>query len=98
MQGPYRPAQVVGCVITVGLLTGLLSMRWNPVVVAAGVTVGFWIVWTIQARSDDESGLYVIGAIGLLFGLVLGTSVAAAAGYWARSLLRRNRGRESVQT
>lgn len=88
-QGPYRPAQVVACAVTVGLLTALLALRWNPLVVAAGITVGFWLVWTVQAGSEDESGLFVIGSILLLGGLVMGTSVASAVGYGARSLMRR---------
>ena len=98
MQGPYRPAQVVACAVTVAALTALLSVLWNPVVVAAGVTVGFGIGWTLQARSEDESGLYVVGAIALLFGLTVGTSVAAAIGYGARSLLPRPKDPQSVQT
>ncbi len=92
-QGPYRPAQVVACAATVGLLTVLLALRWHPLVVAAGVTVGFWIVWTVQAASEDETGLYAVGSILLLLGLVLGTSIASAVGYGARPLVRRLRNR-----
>lgn len=94
-QGPYRPAQVVACAVTVGLVTALLALRWNPFVVAAGITVGFWVVWTRQASSADESGLFVVGAILLLGGLVVGTAVAAAVGYALRPLVRRLRGRRT---
>ncbi|MBA3232992.1 MAG: hypothetical protein H0T17_03440 [Propionibacteriales bacterium] len=92
-QGPYRQAQVVACALTVGLLTALLALRWNPVVVAAGITVGFWVVWTVQAGSEDDSGLFLVGSILLLGGLVLGTTVASAVGYRARPLVHRLRDR-----
>ncbi len=88
-QGPYRPAQVAACAATVGLITALLSLRWNPFVVAAGITVGFWTVWTVQAASEDATGLYAVGAILLFGGLVLGTAVTGAAGYAARPLVHR---------
>jgi hypothetical protein len=88
-QGPYRPAQVIACAVTIGLLTALLSLWWRPLVVAAGVTVGFWTVWTIQAAHEDSSGLYVVGSVLLLVGLVIGTSLAGAVGWAARRLVRR---------
>lgn len=88
-QGPYRPAQVVACAVTVGLLTGLLALRWHPLVVAAGISVGFWVVWTVQAAGEDSSGLYVVGSALLLVGLVIGTAVASAVGHAARPLVHR---------
>jgi hypothetical protein len=88
-QGPYRPAQVVACAATVGVLTVLLAMWWHPLVVAAGITVGFWAVWTVQAAGEDSSGLYVVGSALLLVGLVIGTAVAAAVGHAVRPLVHR---------
>lgn len=88
-QGPYRPAQVAACAATLGLTTALLSLRWNPFVVAAGITIGFWTVWTVQAASEDVAGLHAVGASLLLGGLVLGTVVTGAAGYAARPLVHR---------
>jgi hypothetical protein len=88
-QGPYRPAQVVACAATVALLTVLLALRWHPMLVAAGITVGFWTVWTVQASGDDSSGLYVVGSALLLVGLVIGTGVAGAVGYALRPLVHR---------
>lgn len=90
-QGPSRPSQVVGCALTVGLLTALLALWWNPFIAAEGIMAGFWLVWTLQAGSDDESGLFVIGSILLLCGLVVGTAIASAVGYGMRPLLRRRR-------
>ncbi len=49
LHGPYTPAQVAGCALTVGVATILLAWRWNPPVVAGGITAGFWLVWTLWA-------------------------------------------------
>lgn len=88
-QGPYRPAQVVGCAVTFALLTGLLALRWRPVVVSAGMTLGFWLPWTVQAATQDETGLFVVGSGLLLAGLAAGSAVAAGTAralrrWWAR--------------
>lgn len=87
-QGPYRPAQVVGCAITFGVVTAALALRWRPVFVAAGASLGFWVLWTAQASREDESGLFVVGALMLLVGLAAGSAVAAALGF----ALRKRRG------
>ncbi|MGD8201310.1 hypothetical protein ACQE98_11665 [Ornithinimicrobium sp. W1679] len=83
-QGPYRAAQVVGCAVTFGLVTALLAMRWRPVVVAAGACIGFWAFWTVQAATQDESGLFLVGSALLLVGLGAGSAVASAIGYACR--------------
>jgi len=87
--GPYRPAQVVACAVTVLLAAGLLALRWNPFVVAIGITVGFWWVWTVDAAGQDSAGLYVIGSILVMFGLAAGTALASMVGYVLRRLLHR---------
>lgn len=88
-QGPYRPAQVLGCALTFGLVTALLAMRWRPVIVAAGMSTGFWLVWTVQASTQDETGLFIVGSILLLIGLGAGSAAASAIGYACRSRLNR---------
>lgn len=90
-QGPYRPAQVVGCALTFGLLTALLAVRWSGAVVAAGMSLGFWVGWTVQASTQDETGLFVVGSILLFVGLAAGSAVASAIGFAARPLVSRLR-------
>jgi hypothetical protein len=90
--GPYRPSQVVACGVTVLVVAGLLALRWNPFVVAIGITVGFWWVWTLDAAGNDSSGLYVIGSILVMFGLAAGTALASTLGYVLRPLLHRGVG------
>lgn len=88
-QGPFRPAQVVGCALTFGLVTALLAMRWRPVFVAAGTSIGFWLLWTVQASTQDESGLFIVGSVLLLIGLAAGSAAASAVGYAFRTQLDR---------
>ena len=79
-ESPYVTLQVLGCGLTVGVVTALLAVRWSPVVAATGVSVGFWWAWTAWAAASDSTGLFLIGAIGLAFGLAAGTSFAAFVG------------------
>lgn len=88
-QGPYRPAQVVGCALTFGLVNALLAMRWRPVFVAAGASIGFWLLWTVQASTQDESGLFIVGSVLLLIGLFAGSAAASAIGLACRRLWNR---------
>ena len=83
-QGPYRPAQVVGCAVTFGLVTAALALRWRPVLVAAGTSLGFWLVWTLQAGTQDETGLFIVGSLLLLVGLAAGSALAGAIGFALR--------------
>ena len=92
-QGPYTPWQVIACALTVELLAFLLALAWNPFVVAGGMTFGFWLAWTVQASREDASGLFLVGSIMLLIGLVVGTAIAGVVGYGMRPLLQRLRTR-----
>ena len=80
MQTPYVTLQVLGCALTVGIVTAILAARWHPVAAAGGVSVGFWLVWTVDAASQDDSGLFAVGAMMLAIGLPAATAVAAAIG------------------
>jgi hypothetical protein len=52
--------------------------------VAAGTSLGFWIPWTLQAGTQDESGLFIVGALLLLIGLAAGSALAGAIGFALR--------------
>lgn len=93
-QGPYRPAQVLGCALTFALVTALLAMRWKPVLVAAGMSIGFWLFWTVQASVQDDSGLFIIGSGLLAIGLAAGSAASSAIGHviWAKLLRRSSSG------
>lgn len=89
--GPYTATQVIGCAATVGVVTAVLGALRNPFIAAGGVTLGFWLVWTVDAATQDDSGLFAVGSVLLLLGLVAGTSLAASIGY-AAGAARRRRG------
>ncbi|MDO5504234.1 MAG: hypothetical protein Q4G67_13795 [Actinomycetia bacterium] len=83
-QGPYRPLQVVGCALTFAVVTALLAMRWRPLIVAAGTSLGFWLPWTIQAARQDETGLFMVGSMLLIIALAAGSAVASLIGHRLR--------------
>lgn len=91
-QGPYRPAQVVGCGLTFLLVTAVLASRWRPVAAALGMTAGFWLVWTVDAATQDETGLFLVGSMMLMVGLVSGSALAALVGYAVGSRADRRPG------
>ncbi len=94
VQSPYVTLQVLGCALTVATVTAVLAARWRPVAAAVGVGLGFWLVWTVDAASKDQSGLFAVGSIMLAVGLALGTAVAAAVGRGVHAVtdaLRRRR-------
>lgn len=89
VQSPYVTLQVLGCALTVGVVTAVLAARWSPVAAAAGSSVGFLACWTVDAASQDDSGLFVIGALLLAMGLAAGTAVSAAVGHLVGLLLQQ---------
>jgi hypothetical protein len=91
VQYPYVTLQVLGCAVTVLVVTAVLAARGNPVA-AGGVSLGFWLCWTVDAATQDDSGLFVVGAFLLAFGLAAGTTVAALVGVGVRVLLDRRGG------
>ena len=93
MQTPYVTLQVLGCALTVGMVTAVLAALWHPRAAAVGVSLGFWLVWTVDAASRDDTGLYGVGAVLLAIGLALGTTVAAALGVGVRRAIESARRR-----
>lgn len=91
LAGPYTEAQVIGCVLTSGLVTAVLSARLNPVLVTFGMAGGFWTAWTVQAVDTDETGLFLVGSILLGLALLVGGAVASASGRGAHVLWQRAR-------
>jgi hypothetical protein len=75
--GPYTTGQVAGCVLTLlVLLVAAVLLGVRPLIAAAAMTIAFTVAWTAQA-SEDETGLFLVGAILVLGGCAVGTSVVA---------------------
>ncbi|MEV7629700.1 hypothetical protein [Actinoplanes sp. NPDC089786] len=78
-QGPYTTAQVAFCVLTIAVLLAL-AVRFldvHPLPATAATTVAFTAAWTIDAASQDGSGLFLIGGVLVLIGCAVGSAVVA---------------------
>ena len=71
MGGPYEAPQVVGCALTLGLLTVIGALILPDWVVIVTISLAFTVAWSINA-SSDITGLWVLGAIEVLLGSALG--------------------------
>ncbi|GAA4729789.1 hypothetical protein GCM10023328_05630 [Modestobacter marinus] len=75
--GPYEEWQVVGCVLT--LLAAAVLVGWvrRPLPAAVVVTVPFTLCWTVDAALQDDTGLFLVGALLIAVGLFLGSLLVA---------------------
>jgi hypothetical protein len=85
--GPCAPWQVAGCVLTLALIAAVGGWLLGPWVVAPVMTVAFTIAWAAHAAATDDTGLWAVGALLVLVGTALGTTVVSG-GAW---LIRRGR-------
>lgn len=87
--GPYEPAQVIGCVLSLIVLAVVAALLLPPLPVVATMTAAFATAWSIDAAAGDASGLWGVGAVLLVLGMVGGTAVVVLATRGLRSLSRR---------
>jgi hypothetical protein len=83
--GPYEAPQVIACVvILVGLVVvgALVLPAWLAVL---GVSLPFTAAWSLHAASNDDSGLWAVGAILVLVGTLVGGTIVTAV---TRALVR----------
>jgi hypothetical protein len=76
--GPYETWQVVGCAVSLLVLPVavlLPGVRWF--VASPVMTVAFTAAWTATAAAADDTGMYGVGTIMLLFGLAAGTTAVS---------------------
>lgn len=86
--GPYEAPQVIACVVVlVGLVVigALVLPAWLAVL---AVSLPFTAAWTVHASSNDDSGLWVVGAVLVLVGTLVGATIVTAV---ARALVRTRR-------
>jgi len=96
--GPYEPWQVAGCVLTLAAIAVVAGLLLAPWLVAPVMTIAFTAAWTVQAAAGDESGLWVVGAVGVLIGMAIGTTVLSVAAWAVRRALTGRRGRPQGTT
>ena len=87
--GPYEPAQVVGCVVTLAALAVLGNLVLRPWLAVVTMTATFVAGWSTDAATTDESGLWLVGSIMLALGMAAGTAVVSVV----VTALRRRRQR-----
>lgn len=87
--GPYRPWQVIGCVVTLLVLAALAYTVLNPVLVGVSMTIGFTAAFASTAVPDDESGLAMVGVLLVLVGMSFASLVLGLLAWGVRSVARR---------
>jgi hypothetical protein len=87
VSGPYSWWQVAGCVLTLAVVAGVAGRRLGPLRTIPIMSVAFTAAWATQAAASDETGLWVVGAILVLFGTAAGAAVVSVA---ARQIRRPN--------
>jgi hypothetical protein len=76
--GPYEAWQVIGCGVTlVLLLVGALLMGVRAPVASAAMTLAFTAAWTTTAATNDETGMFGVGAVLVFVGLAVATAVVS---------------------
>ena len=76
--GPYQAWQVIGLVLTIGIIAAYAGWRGHPVEAIVVITLVLTIVWSIDAATDPEDdGLWPVGAFLLFIGSLVGVSVVA---------------------
>ncbi|MBO3094677.1 hypothetical protein [Cellulomonas dongxiuzhuiae] len=75
--GPYEAWQVVGCVVSLVVVTVLAVRALGGRRAVATVTVTFTAAWVATQAPRDESGLWLVGALLVLLGTAAGAGVVA---------------------
>lgn len=74
--GPYEAWQVIGCVVALLVLhVGALLLGVRALVASVALTLAFTAAFTTTAAADDESGLFLVGAVLVFLGLAVASAV-----------------------
>jgi hypothetical protein len=82
--GPYEVWQVAGCVLTLAAIAVAGGLVLAPWLVAGVMTVSFTAAWAGRAATSDESGLWLVGAIGVFIGMAIGSTVLSTSAWAVR--------------
>lgn len=79
-QGPYRPWQVIGLALTLGMVAAVGGWRRCAVATALASTCAVTLMFSIDAatKETDDASLWPIGASYLGVGAAVGLGVVAA--------------------
>ncbi len=77
VSGPYQAWQVIGCVVCLVALGIAATARLPARFVVPIMSLMFTAVWSWTATSSDDSGLWVVGALLVFVGMLVGTGVVS---------------------
>ena len=86
--GPYAVWQVVGAVLTLVVVAAVAGWLLSPVLVVPVMTVAFTAAWSGHAAATDDSGLWVVGAVLVLLGTGVGSTLVSLGAQLARRRAR----------
>ena len=75
--GPYEVWQVVACVFTLAVIAVLAGAARRTSEALAVVPLAFTVAWSVPFARLDDSGLWGVGAVMILSGLLAGVAVVA---------------------
>jgi hypothetical protein len=78
VSGPYEAPQVIACVVVLVALVVVGALVLPAWLAVLAVGLPFTAAWTLHAASTDDSGLWVIGAVLVLVGTLVGGTVVTA--------------------
>jgi hypothetical protein len=78
VSGPYETPQVIACVVVLVALVVVGALVLPAWLAVLAVSLPFSAAWTIHAASNDDSGLWAVGAILVLLGTLVGGTVVTA--------------------
>jgi hypothetical protein len=90
--GPYEAWQVAGCVLTLAVLAVAGGLVLPPWLAAGAMTVAFTAAWSARAAGGDETGLWLVGAIGVFVGMAIGSTALSVAAWAVHRWVVRRRG------
>lgn len=76
--GPYETRQVLGAVVTLAVLASVGALWAGPRETILSLTIGFTAAWSASAAADDDTGLWVVGALLVLAGMALGVGLVTS--------------------
>ncbi|MFJ6199326.1 hypothetical protein [Micromonospora sp. NPDC092111] len=82
--GPYAVWQVVGAVLTLAVVAAVAGWLLSPLLVAPVMTVAFTAAWAGRAAATDDSGLWAVGAVLVLVGTAVGTTLVSLGAHLTR--------------
>lgn len=74
--GPYQPWQVVGCVVSLVVLSALAARWLNLWAIVITVSLVFTLAFAVSgATSPEADGLWAVGAVMVFFGAAIGSAI-----------------------